>query len=258
MNDHIEPDPIRRPIVAITNGEVMADSRDIAAFFGKEHRRVLQTIREARCSEDFRRHNFVPFKIKDLTGESTSHVLMTKNGFAFVVLAFTGEKAARFREDYILAFDAMEAELRRQVQVPAFAIPQSLPEALRLAADLAEENGRHRVVIEQQGAAIAALEPKATAYARIAESDGSMCVTDAAKSLGIQPKILFAFLRANGWIYTRAGCSEPVAYQSRIVAGYLEHKVTIVPRPDGTEKTVTRVRVTPKGLARLAEEFALA
>ncbi|MCI3161929.1 hypothetical protein EQM12_28845, partial [Klebsiella pneumoniae] len=93
-------------------------------------------MREVHCSDGFRRHNFVPFKIKDLTGESTSHVLMTKNGFAFLVLGFTGAAAAVFKEAYIERFDAMEAQLRRQ---SGPVVPQSLPEALRLAADLAEQ-----------------------------------------------------------------------------------------------------------------------
>ncbi len=37
----------------------MADSRDVAACFGKEHRSVLQSIPELNRSDDFRRHNFV-------------------------------------------------------------------------------------------------------------------------------------------------------------------------------------------------------
>jgi len=37
----------------------MADSRDVAAYFGKERRSVLQSIPELNCSDDFRRHNFV-------------------------------------------------------------------------------------------------------------------------------------------------------------------------------------------------------
>lgn len=143
-------------------------------------------------------------------------------------------------------------ELERRVQAPVVpALPQTFAEALRLAADQAAQ-------IEQQAGQIAAQAPKVQAYARIAESDGSMCITDAAKSLQIRPRDLFAFLRSHGWIYTRAGTTEPLAYQNRIVSGFLEHKVAIIPRDDGTERTRTQVRVTAKGLARLAEEFALA
>ncbi|MTW19466.1 phage antirepressor Ant, partial [Rhodoplanes serenus] len=87
----------------------------------------------------------------------------------------------------------------------------------------------------------------------IAQSDGSLCITDAAKTLQVRPKDLFTFLRRNGWIYTRPGTSHEVAYQSRLVSGDLEHKTTTVTRSDGSEKTVTQVRVTPRGLTKLAK-----
>lgn len=68
----------------------MADSRDVAAYFGKQHKHVLRDIRELDCSAEFRRSNFGPFYIKDLTGESISHVMMTKDGFTFLAMGFTG------------------------------------------------------------------------------------------------------------------------------------------------------------------------
>jgi hypothetical protein len=39
------------------------------------------------------------------------------------------------------------------------------------------------------------------------------------------------------------------------MAGLLEHKTTVVTRSDGSEKATTQVRVTPKGLTRLAKLF---
>jgi len=99
------------------------------------------------------------------------------------------------------------------------------------------------------------MRPQVQALERIAISDGSMCITDAAKTLQMQPKALFSFLRAHSWIYTRQGCSEYIAYQPKLQAGMLEHKTTVVRRTDGSEKTTTQVRVTPKGLTWLAKEF---
>lgn len=98
----------------------------------------------------------------------------------------------------------------------------------------------------------AELEPKAQALDRIATADGSMCITDAAKTLGIPPRKLHQALRGNGWIYTRAGASQPIAYQDKLASGLLEHKTTTVQQPDGGERVYTQVRVTPKGLTRLA------
>jgi len=44
-------------------------------------------------------------------------------------------------------------------------------------------------------------------------------------------------------------------FRHRIQSGLLEHKLTTIYRDDGTEKTATQVRITPKGLARLANEL---
>lgn len=102
-------------------------------------------------------------------------------------------------------------------------------------------------------AKVAEQEQDVAALDRIATADGSLCITDAAKALQVRPKSLFDYLRAHGWIYRRAGTAHDVGYQSRVNAGDLEHKVTTVLRADGTEKVVEQVRVTPRGLAKLAK-----
>ncbi|TPE47217.1 phage antirepressor KilAC domain-containing protein [Amaricoccus solimangrovi] len=96
------------------------------------------------------------------------------------------------------------------------------------------------------------MQPQVQALERIATSDGSLCITDTAKTLQVRPKTLFEFLRSHGWIYSRGGGGE-VAYQDKLASGLLEHKTMTVYRSDGSEKTATQVRVTPKGLTRLAQ-----
>lgn len=39
---------------------------------------------------------------------------ITKNSFVFLVMGFTGKKAAQFKEAYIAEFDRMESELASQ------------------------------------------------------------------------------------------------------------------------------------------------
>jgi len=240
----------RNPIVRITDGEAMADSRDVAIYFGKEHKRVLQTIRELHCSDDFRRHHFVLREEiqQHSTGASkTTFVMMTKDGFAFLAMGFTGTKAAWFKERYIMAFNAMEAELRER---PAFDPDKALNDPAWLRPALLAYTEK---VIALEGK-VEEMRPQVQALDRIAGSDGSFCITDAAKTLQVRPKDLFSFLRSHGWIYSRAGGGE-IAYQSKLATGLLEHKTTTVHRTDGSERTVTQVRVTAKGLTRLAQEF---
>ncbi|CAI2936065.1 phage antirepressor KilAC domain-containing protein [Aminobacter niigataensis] len=99
---------------------------------------------------------------------------------------------------------------------------------------------------------VAELLPSHDALQRIAEADGSLCITEAAKALQMRPKDLFSWLRQNGWIYRRPGSGHDLGYQSKTTNGLLEHKVTTVLRSDGSEKVSEQVRVTPKGLTKLA------
>lgn len=95
--------------------------------------------------------------------------------------------------------------------------------------------------------------PKVDAFNRISNAEGSLCLTDAAKHLQMRPKDLINWMQAHDWIYKRAGGKNWIAYQPRLKQLVLAHKVTTITRDDGTEKTCEQVRVTPKGLARLAE-----
>ncbi|WP_425340865.1 phage antirepressor KilAC domain-containing protein [Arsenophonus apicola] len=99
---------------------------------------------------------------------------------------------------------------------------------------------------------IAKMKPDVAALERIAKSDGAMCVTDAAKQLQLRPKELFDFLSGNKWIYRRLG-SPWIGYQDKIQQGLIEHKVTMITRNDGIDETKTQVRITPKGIAKLAK-----
>lgn len=96
------------------------------------------------------------------------------------------------------------------------------------------------------------MEPKVIALDRIATADGSLTVTESAKALQMKPKDLFRYLRVHEWIYRRPGAKHDLGYQTKVQAGLLEHKVTTVPTADGGEKIVEQVRVTPKGLTKLA------
>ena len=88
---------------------------------------------------------------------------------------------------------------------------------------------------------------------RISKADGSLCLTDTAKALQMRPKDFIAKLQTEKWIYKRLGSSHWLGYSDKVQSGYLEHKVTEVTRGDGSTKITEQVRITPKGLAKLAK-----
>lgn len=104
---------------------------------------------------------------------------------------------------------------------------------------------------------VAELIPAAAGLERIAGADGTMCVTDAAKHLQMQPHKLRDTLLEMGWMYRRQGKSGYVAYQSAIQAGRLVHKVANYKDPEtGETKSSAQVLVTRKGLTDLAKLFS--
>ena len=127
------------------------------------------------------------------------------------------------------------------------------------ALDLTDTATLHRLLLDHTGRTLAAdervadLEPKAAALDRLADAQGSLCITDAAKALGVPPRRLFSWLEANHWTYRRSEAGPWIAKEPARLRGLVEHKgryVEVRGRPD---KWVEQVMVTPKGLARLAE-----
>lgn len=102
------------PNLAIVDGQPVTTSIDIAEKFVKKHKDVLRAVRGLDCSEDFRRRNFAPSSYLNEQGRAQPMFQMTKNGFAFLVMGFTGKEAAVWKERYIAAFDAMADELMAQ------------------------------------------------------------------------------------------------------------------------------------------------
>jgi phage antirepressor YoqD-like protein len=80
-----------------------------------------------------------------------------------------------------------------------------------------------------------------------------MCISDAAKTLGVERNYLFQFLSSRKWIFKRAGNKNWLAYDVIRKAGHLEHDDHLYMDDLGRERVATRVLVTAKGLVRIAE-----
>lgn len=108
-------------LVFVRDNTVLVNSQDVAENFGKRHNNVLAAIDDLDCSDEFRLLNFKQTcEIKDIgtSRRSVRSYDMTRDGFVFLVMGFTGSSAARFKEAYIAAFNAMEAELRERQEEP--------------------------------------------------------------------------------------------------------------------------------------------
>ncbi|NMX37303.1 DNA-binding protein [Pseudomonas veronii] len=210
-------------------------SREIADLVEARHNDVITTIHRLfaknllRSSRKSRRESTGgrPIDVYDLT-ERDTHL---------VIAGYSDEHRARV----IDRWQELESKVVGQLQIPT-----NFADALQLAADVAKQNASLHQVIQQQA-------PKVQALERLSATEGSICITSAAKQLGIGPLKLFKWLSDNRWIYRRAAFSAWSAYQPRLTAGVLEHKLVKVGK--GVEedlKVVEQVMVTRKGITHLA------
>lgn len=102
------------PIVTTKNGQVFANSRDVAEFFGKAHRSVLMAVDDLMKSMPIEGlHNFMQTPYTNAQNGQTYRAFdMTRDGFTLLAMGFTGRQAAHFKEAYIQRFNEMEEELR--------------------------------------------------------------------------------------------------------------------------------------------------
>lgn len=219
-------------------GPLTMTSREIAELTGKRHDNVMADIRKmlVELNGDAGLLTFQDTQVNEQNGQSYPIFRLPKRETLILVSGYSVEMRARIIDRW--------QELEEQQRNPVLAMNRT--DLLKLALDSEEK----RQAAEAQ---LAIAAPKAEALDRIADADGLLNPTNAAKALQVPPKRVFDFLRLNAWTYRRAGARSDVAYQDKIAAGYLTHKVHIARRDDGTEKVCEQVMVTPKGLAKLAQ-----
>ncbi|WP_282091344.1 phage regulatory protein/antirepressor Ant [Epibacterium ulvae] len=227
----------------LVNDSLKTTSRIIAEKFEKAHNHVLRDIRKLiEANPEWGMTNFgqTPY-VDQQNGQTYQMYEITRDGYSMLVMGFTGKKAMEWKIKFLEAFNAME----QQVQT----VPASLSGPQLMAAALIEAQS----TLNQQVQEIENMREDVEALDRISSADGSLNITEAAKGLGVRPKDLFSWLSQNGWIYKRNGAGSWLGYSSKCNAGLLEHKTTTVLRADGSEKVTEQVRVTAKGLTRLAK-----
>lgn len=81
-------------LVMVSNDRVVTTSLQVAEKFGKLHKNVIRAIKNLDCSEEFNRLNFEPVEYTDAKGEKRIMYYITCDGFAFLVMGFTGKKTS--------------------------------------------------------------------------------------------------------------------------------------------------------------------
>lgn len=101
-------------LVRMFKNQVVVSSVQLAEHFDKRHCDVLRLINallrsfnSGRLSKHFFKSNYT-----DNKGERRPMYLMDRDGFSLLVMSFKGEKALKWKLDFIDAFNAMEQEIK--------------------------------------------------------------------------------------------------------------------------------------------------
>jgi len=230
--------------LTLTQTKLTITSREIADLTGKQHKHVMRDIRTLldalsispdldSCAKS------TTYDGKD--GRQYEQYELDKDTCLTLLLGY--DPAARMK--VVKRWQELEAQAQQPV-LPD--IPQTLPDALRLAADLAEQN----IALEHQ---VAEQAPKVQGFDRIANAEGLLTLRETATTLKIPERKFIQWMQQHDWLYRRPGKGTLLGYSERIKQGFLEHKaITIHNTVTGMDEVRESVKVTPLGLTALAKK----
>lgn len=230
-------------LVIMKNQQAVTSSLQVAETFKKDHRHVLEAIDsiKKRVAENWADLFYEDTYIHPQNKQQYRVIYMNRDGFTLLAMGFTGKKALTFKLKYIEAFNSME----KQIQT-GYSIPGSYAEALKLAADQAEQ-------IELQ-------KPKVLFADSVATSHTSILVGDLAKILrgngvNIGANRLFEWMRKNGYLISGNRTDRNMPTQRAMDLGLFKVKETVVNHSDGHTSISKTPKVTGKGQQYFVNKF---
>ena len=224
------------------NGRDVTTSLIVSKVFGKEHAKVIRDIENLSCSNDFNDANFGVIEYTDTRGRIQKAYEMTKDGFSFLVMGYTGVKAGHFKEQFISEFNKREAMLKSDDYIIARS-QEILHNRLQIAKQqlqIAEGT------IKKQEEQIQQLAPKAAYTDEVLQSTSTYTLTQIAHSLGLRSvHSLTRILMEKRIIYRQSGQWQPTAKVAE--KGYFDTRTAKFIKPDGTIGTSMSTVITEKG-----------
>lgn len=172
------------------------------------------------------------FSELQISPKTRSLILWTERGAARMSKIVDTEQAWAF-------FEKLEDSYFRKKEQQPVAIPQTLPEALRLAAELAEQKQLLEQKTHQLNQQLVAVAPKVDFADRVSVANGIL-IGNFAKVVGLKQNALFSWLRQNG-ILMAFGARKNVPRQQYINAGYFTVKEVVLDDENGYQ-----IRLTPQ------------
>ena len=218
------------PMMRKNSSVLTMSSREIADLVESRHDSVKRTIERLQDKGLIQLTPMV--EVKNHLGQVVTEYQLIKRDTYVVVAQLSPEFTARLVDRW--------QELENQ-QMPQ--IPQTLSEALRLAADQAEQIERQNLLLEQQ-------RPKVEFVQRYVEAGTTKSLRETAKILKVPERAMIDCLVGDGLLFRQSGNLLP--YQKYHVKGLFDVKT-------GTTEyghNYTQTRVISKGIEYIASRYA--
>lgn len=229
-------------LVTLNGDEAVTTTLAIAEGTENDHASVIKLVRTYIADlEEFGRVGFEIQPFATAGGAQSREVANLNEQQATLILTYmrNSDAVRGFKKRLVHAF----FQMAQQLAVQKFNVPTTYPEAMRLAADLADKNAAQAALIQEQAPKVAALD-------RFASHDGKHNTRSAAKLLGIREKVFIPWLIGHDWYYRDHG-GRLCAKSGRLGDGCLDTVPVEIQRSDGIQ-TVPQPVITQKGLAKLA------
>lgn len=112
-------------LVIMHDQQAVTTSLKVAEIFEKEHKNVMQSIKNLTAENSAVKKMFVEDSYLNSRNQQQPMYYMNRDGFTLLAMGFTGSKAMEFKLKYIEAFNKMEQIVRQE-------LPQTPEEKLEL------------------------------------------------------------------------------------------------------------------------------
>ncbi|MXV43494.1 DNA-binding protein [Saccharibacter sp. 17.LH.SD] len=211
-----------------TQTPLTMSSREIAELTGKRHDHVIRDIEKMFLELELDAPKFGGI-YKDAANREKPLYNLPKD----LTLTLVSGYNVKLRNAIINRWIALEAQAHPQ-------IPQTLPEALRLAADLSEQNAQ--------------LLPKANAYDVVAEHADDIGIRDCGRLLKIGQTAVANILISRRWACRDSeGRRKLKPAHYGLMQGYTRLVTRTYTTNEGETRLSDELRITSRGRARLAK-----
>jgi Rha family phage regulatory protein len=181
-------------------GTLVTTSLLVAEKFEKRHDHVMRDIRNMiECGSLMESPQnwgdlFYLTKYKDCQNKEFDMYVMTRDAFSLLVMGYSGEKALRFKLDYLNAFNQMESLMKNDDYIISRAM-----NIMQQKIESAKET------IELQSHQLHLAAPKVEYYDDVLQAENTHTITTIAKELGLSGKALNQMLRIKNIHYFQDG-----------------------------------------------------